>query len=196
MAKRSRQKRCCLHPDRYMHALTNICDTASVICKRWIWCTDVTQLKHILALGNLSPAAFILNPFANITAISERTGGIWGLSMSALTESFPLSHITNHLLSTYPVFKAIFPLDGRSVVCIKVKPQSHLPIFSLNEKPQFQPLRWYLLPCKKEAALHCAFFFIAIDFVHFSVQRLIYTIKKSHILEPLGIIYRASAIFT
>lgn len=41
--------------------------------------------------------------------------------MSALTDSFPLSHITNHLLSTYPVFKAIFSPDGRNVVCIKVK---------------------------------------------------------------------------
>ncbi len=44
--------------------------------------------------------------------------------MSALTDSFPLSHITNHLLSTYPVFKAIFSPDGRIVACIKVKSQS------------------------------------------------------------------------
>lgn len=48
-------------------------------------------------------------------------GGIEGLSMSALTDSFPLSHINNHLLSTYPVFKAIFSPDGTNVVCIKVK---------------------------------------------------------------------------
>lgn len=45
--------------------------------------------------------------------------------MSALTDSFPLSHITNHFLSTYPVFKAIFSPDGRNVACIKVKPHSH-----------------------------------------------------------------------
>lgn len=55
--------------------------------------------------------------------------------MSLLTDSFPLSHITNHLLSTYPVFKAIFPPDGRNVVCIKVKSQSHIPTHSLNEMP-------------------------------------------------------------
>lgn len=97
------------------------------------------NLKNILPLGHLSPVAFILNPFANITAISEQTAGIWGLSMSAPTDSFPRSHITNHLLSTYPVFKAIFSSDGKCVVCIKVKSESHLPVLSANIKVKVSP---------------------------------------------------------
>lgn len=72
--------------------------------------------------------------------------------MSALTDSFPLSHITNHLLSTYPVFKAIFSPDGRNVACIKVKSQSHLPIHSLNEKPQFHPLHSCITASNEETA--------------------------------------------
>lgn len=76
---------------------------------------------------------FSLNPFANIASIVERSEGIGGLSMSALTDSIRLSHITTHLLSTYPVFKAIFSPDGRNMACIKVKSQPHPPAHSLIE---------------------------------------------------------------
>lgn len=73
--------------------------------------------------------------------------------MSVLTDSFTLSHIMNHLLSTYSVFKAIFSPDGRNVACIKVKSQSHLTIHLLNEIPQFYSLYSRLTAFNKETAL-------------------------------------------
>lgn len=118
---------CWLHTctDKYLHQSWCLLDLI-------LGCdTDKTHISS----WNLFPSASILNPFANMTSISVQTCAIWGLRMSALTDSFPLPHITNHLLSTYPVFKAIFSPDGRSVAWIKVKSESHLPVSSLNKKP-------------------------------------------------------------
>ena len=97
--------------------------------------------------------------------------------MSALTDSFPLSHITNHLLSTYPVFKAIFSPDGRNVVCIKVKPQSLLPIHSLNEKPQFHPLHSCIKKPHCDKQQFCTSFLKHIHVTHL-LTRLIIKIKN------------------
>lgn len=86
--------------------------------------------------------------------------------MSALTDSFPPSHITHHLLSTYPVFKAIFSSDGRNVACIKVKSQSHLPIHSLNEKPQLNPPYSSVTPRSREPSLEWTTFLSELHVCH------------------------------
>lgn len=55
---------------------TNGCSTGSEHCKEWIWCWGLTQVKHTLALGeNLSPAAFLLNPFCKYYC---NVGTDWG----------------------------------------------------------------------------------------------------------------------
>lgn len=125
----------------------------SIVWKKWILCSGLTQLKHILALGKPLTFSFYLKSFCKYYCNLWADWGIWGLSMSVLTDSFTLSHIMNHLLSTYTVFKAIFSPDGRNVACIKVKSQSHLTIHLLNEMPQFYSLYSRLTAFNKETAL-------------------------------------------
>lgn len=102
----------------FIHALTKVCCTGLIPCKKWIWCSGLMQIKYILALGEPPTCSFYLKSFCTKYYCNFQTD--WGEFEVSLTDSFPLSHITNHSLSTYPVFKAIFSPDGRNVACIKV----------------------------------------------------------------------------
>ncbi len=134
MQRAAEENGCWLHT--YLSALTNVCYTGSISCKRQIWCSGLTQLKHMLAFGKLLTCSFYPKSFCKYYCnLRVDLGGIWGLLMSALTDSFPLSHITNHLLSTYPVFKAIFSPDSRNVGALKSR-HSHTYRSLLSVKAQ------------------------------------------------------------
>lgn len=46
-----------------MHALTKVCCTGLIPCKKWIWCSGLMQIKYILALGEPPTCSFYLKSF-------------------------------------------------------------------------------------------------------------------------------------
>lgn len=126
------------------------CLTNRLPCEEWIQCSGLMQLKHILTFRKPLTCSFYLKSFCKYYCnILSRLEGKWGLSVSALTDSFPLSHITNHFLSTYPIFKAFFSPDGRNEPGIKVKPHCHTYTQATRLIIWHSPPTQYLHPIKK-----------------------------------------------